>query len=83
VVHAVGGRTEPYRVFSRRAMHETFAAHGFRVTRVAKQFVLPIALHKTIGSRAFSERAEAICARAGLLRLAGSPVTILAERCES
>lgn len=83
VKYAAGGRTEPYRVFSHRALREAFAAHGFRVTRVHKQFVLPIALHKAVGSRAFSERAEAVCARLGLLRLAGSPVTILAERCES
>lgn len=81
--HALGGKTEPYRVFSHRAIRDAFAAHGFRVTRVHKQFVLPIALHKAINSRAFSERAEALCAAVGLTRLLGSPVTILAERCES
>ncbi len=80
LVAAVGGRTEAYRVFSHREMAATFAAHGFRITRVHRLFVLPIAIHKTIGSRAFTGRIEGLCARLGLLRLFGSPVTILAER---
>jgi hypothetical protein len=45
--------------------------------------VSPIAIHKRIGSRAWTERVEGTLARAGLLRLFGSPVTILAERCAS
>jgi len=81
--HAAGGKTEAYRVFSDRAMAETFAAHGFRITRVHRLFTLPIAIHKTIGSRAFTERLEGLCGRVGLLGLFGSPVTILAERCTS
>ena len=54
--------------------------HGFRVVAVHRQFVLPIALHKRLGSRAATERIEAGLARAGLLRLLGSPVTMMAER---
>jgi 2-polyprenyl-3-methyl-5-hydroxy-6-metoxy-1,4-benzoquinol methylase len=83
VKHAVGGKTEPYRVFSHRAIADTFEAHGFRITRVHRLFTLPIAIHKTIGSRRFTEGVEAAGERLGLLRLFGSPVTILAERCES
>jgi hypothetical protein len=45
--------------------------------------VLPIALHKLIGSRSFTTAVERVLAAAGILRLVGSPVTILAERCES
>jgi 2-polyprenyl-3-methyl-5-hydroxy-6-metoxy-1,4-benzoquinol methylase len=80
---AAGGKTEAYRVFSHRAIADTFEAHGFRITRVHQLFTLPIAIHKTIGSRAFTERIEALGGRVGLLRLFGSPVTILAERRES
>jgi hypothetical protein len=47
---------------------------------VHRQFVLPIALHKQFGSRAATERIEAGLARTGLLRLLGSPVTVMAER---
>jgi ubiquinone/menaquinone biosynthesis C-methylase UbiE len=77
---ALGGNTEAYRVFSDRAIADTFEAHGFRITRVHRLFTLPIAIHKTIGSRAFTERIEAAGGAIGLLRLFGSPVTVLAER---
>ena len=80
--HAAGGKTEAYRVFSHRAIAQVFEVHGFRITRVHRLFALPIAIHKTIGSRRFTEGVEAAGERLGLLRLFGSPVTILAERRE-
>lgn len=80
VAHRLGARTEPYRVFTAAAIGDAFAAHGFRIARQHRQFVLPIVLHKALGSRAASERLERVLAAAGLLGLAGSPVTVLAER---
>jgi ubiquinone/menaquinone biosynthesis C-methylase UbiE len=71
---------EAYRVFRLRSIREAFAAHGFVVSRVHRQFVLPIAFHKAIGSRALTLASEGALRRVGLLRLAGSPVTVLAER---
>jgi hypothetical protein len=56
------------------------ARHGFVVQSVHRQFVLPIAVHKAIGSRGFTLGVEALFARAGLLRLLGSPVTVVAVR---
>jgi 2-polyprenyl-3-methyl-5-hydroxy-6-metoxy-1,4-benzoquinol methylase len=79
---ALAGRpTEPYRVFSDRAIAAAFDTAGFRITSVHRQFVLPIALHKAVGSSGFTRRSEALLERLGALRLFGSPVTILAERC--
>src|SRR5262245_14064080 len=83
VAHALGRPAEAYRVFSHAAIREAFAAHGFAIARVHKQFVLPIALHKSINSRAWTERSEAWLDRLGLLARLGSPVTVLAERCDS
>ena len=80
LAHRLGAHTEPYRVFTDAAIRDAFAAHGFRLARQHRQFVLPIALHKALGSRGTSERIERVLAAAGLLRLAGSPVTVLAER---
>jgi ubiquinone/menaquinone biosynthesis C-methylase UbiE len=77
-----GRRVEAYRVFSDRAIREVFESHGFRITGVERQFVLPIAFHKAIGSRALTTRAEEVLAAIGLLRLVGSPVTIVAGRVE-
>jgi len=81
--HAAGIRTEPYRVFSERQIAGALQAFGFRVRSIERQFVLPIALHKAVGSRRFTTTSEACLQRVGLLRLFGSPVTIVAERCES
>ena len=78
--NAFGGRFEAYRVIAERDVRRVFAAHGYRVVAVRRQFVLPIALHKRIGSRGVTERVEAGLASVGLLRLLGSPVTMVAER---
>jgi ubiquinone/menaquinone biosynthesis C-methylase UbiE len=76
-------KTEAYRVFSMARMTAAIESNGFRLVAQHRQFVLPIAIHKRVASRAWTERVEGALARAGLLRLAGSPVTILIERCES
>jgi SAM-dependent methyltransferase len=83
LAHAAGSRTEPYRVLSQRAVAEAFDRNGFRIRSVHRQFVLPIALHKTIGSRRFTLWSEKLLDRAGLLKPFGSPVTLVAERCAS
>jgi ubiquinone/menaquinone biosynthesis C-methylase UbiE len=81
--HAARIDSEAYRVFSDRTIAEALEASGFRVRATHRQFVLPIALHKASGSRRFTESMEAMLARAGLLRLFGSPITLVAERCGS
>jgi SAM-dependent methyltransferase len=75
-----GARSEPYRVMAERRVRQAFEAHGFRVVSVHRQFVLPIAWHKLIGSRRFTRRVEAALASVGLRRLLGSPVTMVAQR---
>jgi ubiquinone/menaquinone biosynthesis C-methylase UbiE len=77
---AAGRPVEAYRVMSERSVVGAFETHGFRVVRVHRQFVLPIALHKKIGSIAFTRGSERALAAVGLLWLAGSPVTMVAER---
>jgi ubiquinone/menaquinone biosynthesis C-methylase UbiE len=78
-----GRDVEAYRVFAARTIRRELAGHGFAVRAVHRQFVLPIAAHKALGSRTATERIEGALARAGLLRLLGSPVTVMAERCAS
>lgn len=80
---SAGRNVEAYRVFSSGDVSRELARHGFRVTADHKQFVLPIALHKAVGSAGFTRRLEGALAATGMLRLAGSPVTIAAERCAS
>jgi SAM-dependent methyltransferase len=83
VAAAAGARVEAYRVFSDRAVRDTLLAQGFQVVASDRQFVLPIALHKAIGSLALTTRIEAALARVGLRAMFGSPVTLVAERCAS
>ena len=79
--HAIGVRTEAYRVISDRAIRNTLDRSGFRVRSVHRQFVLPITFHRLIGSRRFTVRLEGLLDRLGLLKRFGSPVTVVAERC--
>ncbi|MFB3853697.1 MAG: class I SAM-dependent methyltransferase [Vicinamibacterales bacterium] len=76
-----GRRVEAYRVLTDRSVDRALADNGFVRRRAHRQFVLPVAAHKALGSPAFSTRLEAALARAGLLALFGSPVTVAAERC--
>ncbi len=78
---ALGARVEAYRVFLPQTIHAALAAEGYRVTSIHRQFVLPIAVHKAIGSRGFTERVEGALAAVRLDRPFGSPVTTVAERC--
>ena len=82
VASTVGVRVESYRVFADRAVQTALTAHGFQISDVHRQFALPIALHKRLNSASITARVEGMLARAGLTRLVGSPVTVVAERCE-
>lgn len=83
VMHALGGRTEAYRVFTHGAISRALDRSNFRVRSVHRQFVLPIQLHRAIGSRGFTLTSERLLDRLFLLRFFGSPVTVCAERCAS
>jgi SAM-dependent methyltransferase len=78
-----GRNVEAYRVFRGGAIAAELERHGFRIAASHKQFVLPIAVHKSIGSPRFTKTIEGALAGLGVVRLAGSPVTIVAERCAS
>jgi hypothetical protein len=68
VLHLFGFGTEPYRVFTGRAIARELERGGFRVRDVHRLFVLPIAFHKAIGSRRVTDWLEGALARLGRLR---------------
>jgi ubiquinone/menaquinone biosynthesis C-methylase UbiE len=78
-----GRRVEAYRVFRPATIRRAFEACGFRIAQEHRQFVLPIALHKAFGSRALTVRLERALAALGLLKVFGSPITVVAERWSS
>lgn len=83
VAAALGRRTEAYHVFRHGRMRAALAAQGFTIVGVHRQFVLPIAVHKAIGSRRVTDTSERLLGALGLNAAFGSPVTIVAERCAS
>jgi hypothetical protein len=80
LARAAGLTSKPIVCSAEAAVSSAFESHGFRITRIHRQFVLPIALHKRLGSRAATERLEGMLAGVGLLRWPGRRVTVLAER---
>jgi SAM-dependent methyltransferase len=78
-----GGRSAPYYVVTHAAIVDALEEAGFRVRSVHRQFVLPLALHRAIGSRRFTARAERFLDRLGLVKRFGTPVTLVAERSAS
>jgi ubiquinone/menaquinone biosynthesis C-methylase UbiE len=80
VAQRFGARVEAYRVFADASLRNALEQHGFRIADIHRQFVLPIALHKMIGSAATTARIEGALGAVGLTHLFGSPVTIVAER---
>ena len=78
--HVTNPSVEAYRVFSARAIARVLREAGFEVIGQHRQFVLPIALHKRVNSEAWTRRVEGIMARTGLMRMFGSPITLVAER---
>jgi SAM-dependent methyltransferase len=80
IAHGLGANVEPYRVFRDRAIARELERHRFGRIGAHRQFVLPIALHKRVGSAAATETVENALGRVGLRRLFGSPVTISATR---
>jgi SAM-dependent methyltransferase len=76
----LGRPVEAYRVMREAEVRHTLEGAGFRVVAVHRQFVLPIALHKAVGSLPVTRGLEGALAAVGLLRILGSPVTVVAER---
>jgi 2-polyprenyl-3-methyl-5-hydroxy-6-metoxy-1,4-benzoquinol methylase len=80
---AAGRRTEAYRVLRDAEVADALGQSGFLVRSLHRQFVLPIAVHKALGSRWLTTRLERLLLRAGLNQRFGSPVTLVAERCRT
>ncbi len=72
--------TRPFTLFSHAEVAEVFSSNGFEVNSEAKEFVLPMALHRMIKNASISQAAELI--GAPLKRWVGSPVVVGALRVE-
>jgi len=80
VTHRFDPAVEAYRVFAPASVSRVLDAAGFRVLAAHRQFVLPIAIHKRLDSVRFTNAVEGLFRSARLMRLFGSPITVIAER---
>jgi len=76
----VEGDTRPFEVFRDRDVRAAFDAEGFRRAARRAQFLLPMALHRGLGSQRLSRALEAPAAALGLTRALGSPVIARFDR---
>lgn len=77
---SVEGNTRSYTLFTPEEIAAAFAASGFRVSGTRPQFLMPMVLHRMLGSAALARAIEAPGLWLGLTRAFGSPVVLRAER---
>jgi ubiquinone/menaquinone biosynthesis C-methylase UbiE len=75
-----GGSTRRFLLYSPREIREGFVHNAFRVVSHTPQFLLPMVVHRVVGSRAISRAVETPGRLAGLTRWWGSPVIVRADR---
>jgi SAM-dependent methyltransferase len=78
----VEGNTREFALFRGREMRQVFQRCGLGGITEAKQFFLPMALHRMLGAHAIVRRAEDVCRAVGLTRAFGSPVILRARRAD-
>ncbi len=76
----VEGNTRPFTVFRDAEVASAFAAAGFFATARRPQFLLPMALHRALGSAPLARGLEGGARALGLTALLGSPVISRLER---
>jgi 2-polyprenyl-3-methyl-5-hydroxy-6-metoxy-1,4-benzoquinol methylase len=76
----VEGNTRPFTVFRDREIEEAFGAAGFHPTARRPQFLLPMALHRALGSAGLARGLEGMARGLALTRALGSPVVLRLER---
>lgn len=72
--------TRRYRLFSPSEIRESLQASGFTITAQYPQFLLPMVLHRVLGSPRSARLLEAPGRALGLTRILGSPIIARAER---
>lgn len=72
--------TRTYHTFWDREIQDMFAAHGFKVSRSFRQFVLPMALHRLCGDSPVVRKIEEGLRKLGVTSLIGNPVLVRLNR---
>jgi hypothetical protein len=73
---SVEGNTRPFQCFRGADIRQEFARHGFLSPVARRQFLLPMAIHRALGSAPVSRFLESCGGAAGLTAAFGSPVIL-------
>ena len=77
---AVEHNTRPYRCFSGGELAVPFNHAEFQASDTVRQFALPMALHRALGSRTVASSLEGVMGAVGIRQFFGSPVIRKYER---
>ncbi len=72
--------TREFASFSDRKLVEAFARNGFELVKMQRQFFIPMAIHRALGSNPLLKAIEAIARRLGLTKLVGNPAVARFDR---
>jgi ubiquinone/menaquinone biosynthesis C-methylase UbiE len=76
----LGSNVSPYRTFLQTDLERELTRNDFEVVIVEKQFVLPLKVHRTLGSLRFTKASEGFLGFIGMTKLLGAPILIKAAR---
>ena len=74
------GNTRIFGLFSRQQIVGEFARHGLGRPQLAPEFLLPMVLHRKLGSVGVSRLIEKGCRVCGLTQLFGSPIILRVDK---
>jgi len=74
------GNTRPFTCFKEHELLNVFKWHGFEGAERYPEFLLPMVLHRALGSPKISSGVEKVCRLSGLTRTCGSPVILKVVR---
>jgi SAM-dependent methyltransferase len=77
------GNTRPFFCYRPRELQAPLARAGFGRFRLAKQFTLPMVVHRTLRAPGLSAALEGGCRWLGLTALLGTPCLLAAERLDA
>ena len=76
----IEGNTRRYTVFTERRLRRELDSCGFKISRRARQFFLPMALHRLCDCPKLSIGVEGLSKVSGLTKHFGSPAVLLAQK---
>jgi hypothetical protein len=79
----IEGNTRPYSSFSVREFRSIFEGAGFEIDIIARQFFLPMFIHRAVKGHSFAQGTEKLMRQIGITSLLGCPAVLRAKKVAS